>query len=220
MRRADPGAFDRQEGPSLQNRPEIRRVDIGDDLTGILVSREHLGGQFVQPEQFRPRDLDRPVDRVACCEVRERVGNVFTGDGLRERRRHGHGGECALLHDAGDELEELGRAQDGKGDWRGLEQVLLNLLGLEVSAGLQSIVADNGEGDAMIDAGRLAGGGEVPARSIEEPERSCASSDGEFDTSTTTWAPSSAAARPSPVTASTPKVGEASSTLKSSCRRL
>ena len=46
------------------------------------------------------------------------------------------------------------------------------------------------------------------AVTIQEPQRAQA---GAFATSTTTWAPTNASARPSPVSASTPEFGDAAS---------
>lgn len=59
---------------------------------------------------------------------------------LRARQTHGVALD-AVLHDVLDELEELGRATDGVGDGRRLEQILLGELGAEISTRLQPIDA-------------------------------------------------------------------------------
>jgi hypothetical protein len=60
----------------------------------------------------------------------------------------------AWRRSAGDELEELRRAQDAEGDSRRLDQVLLQLLRPEVAARLQSVCPHDREHDVVPHAGR------------------------------------------------------------------
>ena len=75
------------------------------------------------------------------------------------------------LDNAADEGKELGRAQDGKGDWRGLDQVLLCDLGPQIAAVGQPVGADDRQGDVMADARRAIGGEQVRPGRLEEGHR-------------------------------------------------
>ena len=92
------------------------------------------------------------------------------------------------------------------------DQLLLRDLGPQVAAVGQPVGADDGHRDVMSDPGGRLGGEQVAGRRREELEdRAASSNDGEFDTSTTTDAPSRASARPSPVMVLTPVFGAAAS---------
>ena len=55
--------------------------------------------------------------------------------------------------------------------WRALDQALLGELGAEIATVLQAISADHRKRDMMLDAGADLGGGQVPARGLEEVHR-------------------------------------------------
>jgi hypothetical protein len=100
------------------------------------------------------------------------LGDVVGGDRLDQGRGEvNFVADGARLDDADHEREELGRAQDGVGDRRGLDQVFLRQLGAEIAAGLQALCPDHRQGDVVGDAGGLFRGQQVAARGLEEVQR-------------------------------------------------
>ncbi|MOA32954.1 hypothetical protein D3C78_1542120 [compost metagenome] len=75
------------------------------------------------------------------------------------------------MRDGADEFEELRGPQDGVGDTRFLDQLLLGHLGPEVATFEHPLGADDGKGDVMPDLGSLLRGEDIAPGYFEELQR-------------------------------------------------
>ncbi|MNN54707.1 hypothetical protein D3C81_1695400 [compost metagenome] len=75
------------------------------------------------------------------------------------------------MRNGADEFEELRGPQDGVGDTRFLDQLLLGHLGPEVAALEHPLGAHDGEGDVMPDPGSFLCGEDVASGCFEELQR-------------------------------------------------
>lgn len=170
--------------------------------SGTLHERAHL-------EALRPGDIDNAIYRR---------GHRAIGHGVRDVRRDGPD-QCGResyglalrggLRDAAEKFRELRRPDDRVGNAGIPNQRLLGHLGAEVAALREPVGANHGRRDVMADACRLLGCGQIAADVSKKFRTALSSNDGELATSTTTCAPASASAKPSPVKALTPVCGEA-----------
>src|SRR5262249_18999231 len=149
-------------------------------------------------------------------DVRQRAGHVLGGYGLDEHvcQAH-HVAAGGLVGDAADELEELGRVDDRVGGSRSPRSVSP---GQPSPAGNHCRAARRPPRPATPPADSAASRLRVDV--WKNSSAAAPSKEGEFDTSTTTEAPSRAAASPWPVTMLTPEAGDAASVLYPRSRSL
>jgi len=83
------------------------------------------------------------------------------------------------------------------------------VLGPEVAAGEQSLGADDGQRDVVVDPAASAAVSRLPVAVVKKSHAGPSSKDGALETSTTTCAPVSASVRPPPVRVLTPVFGDA-----------
>ena len=114
--------------------------------------------------------------------------------------------------DAGEELKELGRADDGVGDAGGLDEVLLGDLCAKVSILGRPVRADNRKRDMVPSASRGLSREKIAARDLKNSSTAVLSNNSELERSITTCVPAMASLRPSPVIVLTPVLGEAAKT--------
>ena len=116
-----------------------------------------------EPEPLGAGQLHRAFDWCALGDADQGGGDVLGRLGLEEDRRQQHRPvPGAEIGDAGDELEELRRAQDRPRDGGGLDRLLLGGLGAEVATALQPVGADDRQRDVVAHLGRGLGGEDVP----------------------------------------------------------
>ena len=114
-------------------------------------------------------NLDHGVQRRRDGEIREIGRDVVGGDRLHQCGRQANGVALrAPLDDAADELEKLGRTEDGVRNPRALDQVLLRHLRLKITAVGKSVGPDNRKRDMMLQPSRGFRREKIAARRLKE----------------------------------------------------
>src|SRR5262245_44907594 len=130
-----------------------------------------LPGEGVEWDLLGTGNLDNAVHRFAQGELGQRCHDIIRRDGLQKSRRQmdlvSFDGR---LDDPTDELEELGRSQDRKGNLRSPDEPLLRHLGAKIAAFGKAIGTDYRERHVVTYAGGRFGGKQVAARGLEELE--------------------------------------------------
>ena len=94
--------------------------------TPALVGRHTYVANEAEKRAFRSGDFDLPVPRRGDRHFGNDGSNVVRRDGLEEDRRKPDDVSIRTrIGDAAEEFHELGRADNGVGDARGLNQFLL-----------------------------------------------------------------------------------------------
>ena len=123
---------------------------VGDYRTRVAGGLQNSADQLVEVELLGTRYLHGSVQGRFNGDVGERRDDVIGHDRLDVCRRHTQAlAVCALLRNAGDELEELRRAQNRVRHRRRLDQILLGHLGAKVAAFLKAFRADHGQRHVM-----------------------------------------------------------------------
>ena len=105
---------------------EVTGVDVGRDLSYVLLCGQHSSGEFVETQWFGAGQLDHAVDRCTHGDVGQGGGDVLRRDRLHQDRWQAHRvANRAAIRNAADELEELRCAENGVGDCSCLYRRLL-----------------------------------------------------------------------------------------------
>ncbi|MNT22837.1 hypothetical protein D3C72_1582340 [compost metagenome] len=146
-------------------------MHVLDDLARIVGLGEKTLHQIGQANTLWARNLDHTVHGAAEGVVRDGGGDVIRCDRLHEGRREVHGVAVgARLSDAAEELEELGRMDDGVRNLRFADQLLLRDLAAEVATLGKAIGADHRQRHMVLHAGHGFRGQQVASRGFEELE--------------------------------------------------
>src|SRR5215469_2299325 len=153
--RADsPGGAGGNQRLIVQFSAEIARVNIGRDLTRVVLVTQNATDQLVQAKFLGARDLERAIERWAEYEVSQGGDDIVREDRFYQGRGHPNGlSVTERISGAAHELEELRRAQNRVGNSRSLDKAFLSHLCAKVAAVRQPVRPDHRECDVMAHAG-------------------------------------------------------------------
>ena len=125
----------RHECSKAHPRASVQRVWVSDDLARIPEFGQAPPHEFIQTKLFWASNFDGAVYRRAYCNPAHGTGDIVGGHRLEKHRWQTHfvavGGN---IGDGLEKFEELRCVDDGVGDWRFFDQLLLSDLGSEVTA--------------------------------------------------------------------------------------